>query len=383
MTAQYENGFDYFPTSVSMVTFVAQLNAEGWYFPQGTTLPNTNPIITPGRYGYGNRIGITASVLTPTLLRPFLPIRQIPNTSNGFTSIGMRIEEDNQHPPTMFVYDLVNNLCLCSISFDINGVVSAWRGFPISGTLLGRSDAGVWRYGVDFDVEVHWVISTTVGEIEVRFHTIGNGTAGGGSTPALHLTGQNTQPGTSSVYDGAGFGQVFNGSGVGGATTGVIDVKWDDFRVYNNSGSVNNTWLGTNRVQTLMPAGDGATVNFTRSNTSLAHWQNIINQNIDDSLYLYDPTVGDLNLMTPTPLVNAAPPIAWVGMLGYYRQDDATQHFVKQRIVSSGTNGDGASFATPQTYSGDHDIYETDPHTSAAFTAAAVNALQFGPLFFA
>jgi hypothetical protein len=169
-----------------------------------------------------------------------------------------------------------------------------------------------------------------------------------------------------------------------GSRTGSGVVEWflDDFRSYDTSGSVNNNWLGTCRVQGLLPNGDGATLDFTRSNTGLANWQNVANQNVDDSLYLSDNNPGDYNLSTVTPLVNA-PVVYWVAVTSFIRQDDATAVTAKNVLYSDGTLAYGAPFNPPLTYAGDTDIWETDPHTGSQFTGAAVNALQIGPSVYA
>lgn len=384
MSGRYENGFDYFQVSQTGAQICSILSEEGWYFPWGLTNPFGNAedavfCYSPGRYGYGKRIWLNALIESgrgnPGI---FLALRYVSPTTEGWTSYGVRIETDNYHTPFLNVYDLTGNNPMVSITFEINGVVDVWQGGPY-GTFLGSSDAGVWRYGVDFDVEVHWKISSSTGEVEVRIHTLGAGGSAAGSVPAVHLVNVNTQPTSATHFNGVGFGWIYRANVF---ATGQIDVKFDDMRFYDTAGAINNTWLGTMRVQTLLAGANGSVLDFTRSNTGLANYQNIGNLNIDDTLYLYDPNVGDYNLSTPQPLVNT-PAVAWVGMLGFYRQDDATQHFVKNRISSSGVIADGASFATPQTYAGDHDVFELDPNTGVQFTGPGVNALQFGPLFYA
>ncbi len=154
----------------------------------------------------------------------------------------------------------------------------------------------------------------------------------------------------------------------------------DDLRYHDSAGSLNNTWLGTTRIQGgCIPAGNGGVADFTRSNLGLANWQNIANTSVDDTLYLYDGAAGDVNLSTIAPLVNA-PLVFWIGVTGFYRQDDATQITAKNRIVSGSATLDGAAFLTAQTYSADMDILETDPATGVQFTGPAVYALQVGPL---
>jgi hypothetical protein len=179
-----------------------------------------------------------------------------------------------------------------------------------------------------------------------------------------------------SYFDSYGFGWL------AGSGTATIDFYIDDLRFYDTTGAQNNTWLSTARVQEMIAGGDGATLDFSKSNTGLAAWQNIINKSVDDTLYLFDGTVGDYNLSTPQALVNS-PTVFGIGVMGFYRQDDATQRYAKSRIVSGGVTSDGASFATASSYAGDWDVWELDPSTSLSFTGAAVNALQFGPLVYA
>jgi hypothetical protein len=218
---------------------------------------------------------------------------------------------------------------------------------------MGAYDFHTW-----IDMEVFFKSAAGTAEIEVRLQTV----------PVLHLISE-----TIAAFDSAGFIHQ---------PSSAVHFMIDDFRIYDATGSVNNTWLGTRRAQLNMPGANGATLDFTRSNTGVANWQNWINQAVDDTLYLYTPNIGDVNLSTVTPMTNAAV-VAWVQVTSFVRQDDATQRFVKNRIVSSGVTADGASFPTTQSYSADHDVWELDPNTGLQFTSTAVNALSIGLLVYA
>jgi len=74
-----------------------------------------------------------------------------------------------------------------------------------------------------------------------------------------------------------------------------------------------------------------------------------------------------------TPLVHG------IEISGAYRQDDATQRFIKNSIQSSGVNAEGVSRAINQSYTFYADIFETDPNTGVSFTGTAANALKIGP----
>lgn len=379
MSGLKENGYDFFNASATQTQIMQIMGEMGYFYPNGPFPNFASPALVVGRYGYGLRLEIHGA--NPNQLN-FAAIRAIDqHVTSGFTAYGLRIEDDSQpgSAPFMCIYDLVNNLALCTVSFEPNGVVKVWSGGFIGGvstTLLGASEADQWRLGVDFDAQVNWkTISTTSGEIEVRIHTIGGGGAAG-STPAIHLVNVNNQPGANAYFDGYGWGWHFGNFGV------APHFKIDDERCWSSAGAINNSWLGTQRVQTLLPGGDGPHQDFTRSNTGLAHYLNASNNLVDDSLYEFDSTAGHYELFTPQPLVNS-PNIDWISANSFVRQDDATQRFVKNRIVSGGVTADGASFATPQTYSLDQDVFETDPNTGVQFTGAAVNALDYGLLDFA
>ena len=61
------------------------------------------------------------------------------------------------------------------------------------------------------------------------------------------------------------------------------------------------------------------------------------------------------------------------------QKSDAGPSLLRLVAVSGGTEGDSAGIPTLcGSWSRQYSIYETDPHTSAAWTAAAVNAMQAG-----
>lgn len=361
MSGRDQEGWDWMPLSASSTTIADLMKTEGWYFTSSNPSPGLFSLVSPGRFNYGQALHCSFNANESfTALKPI----GSHNSAGGWVSAGLKIGPGNGDGfPFLGVYDAVNNQVLAAASLESNGVIKGWRGAPGSGTLLGASDPGSY-FDVTFeDVEAFFVINSSTGEIEVRVNT----------GAVLSLTNVDTQPGAVAYFDSICFG-YYNG--------GNSNVDWyiDDLRYYDTAGSINNTWLGTMRVQTCLAAGNGSTTDFTRSNTGLANWQNIANQNVDDSLYLYDDTAGDYNLSTIQPLVNTTAPVAWVGLTSFLRQDDATQITAKNRLVSGGVTLDGAAFLTAQTYSGDLDIYELDPATSLQFLGTAVNALQVGVL---
>lgn len=365
MSGRFADGYDWLPSGASATTIAGLLLAAG-YFLRGSTPGALNgAALVTGRFNYGLRLRLqpgSAGFAWQAVVKGI----GAQNSAGGFVSAGWNIGANSQQFPFVGVYDLVNDQVLCAVRFSPNGCVTAYRGNPASGgTALGSSDINLYNDNADIDVEVFLKVHSTAGEIQVKINTVS----------VLHLVNVNTQPGANAYFDGICWGD----SAASGQTT---NYSIDDLRYYDTAGSINNAFLGTRRVQTSFMAGDGATTDFTRSNATLAHWQNLLNQNVDDTLYLFDATVGDFNLSTIQPLVNN-PDIAWIQLTSFVRQDDATQRYVKNRLVSAGTTGDGASYATSQSYTADNDTYELDPNTGLQFTPTAYNALQVGTLIYA
>jgi hypothetical protein len=366
MSLRYQNGYDWMTAGISSAACIALLESEGWFFHVfgGPNAVSVQPE-APGRFGYGNRLQWSGAIEQSAY-----KVRAIGshNSAGGWVSQGMQIGvSSDPAAPTIGVYDGVNDTPLITVAFQANGVIKVYVG--TSSTPLGNSEMNAYPNGVGFDVECHFKVAMTTGDVEVRINTIS----------VLHLTNVNTQPGMNayfdSIYIGAQLGELSFG-------TSNINHSTDDVRYYDPAGSINNTWNGTSRVQTSLVNGDATPLDFTRSNTGLAHWQNIINQAVDDTLYSFDSTPGDYSLFTLAPLVNS-PTVFGVQVTAFVRQDDATQRFYKNRVSSGGVLADGASFATPQTYQAQSDMFELDPNTGFSFTGAAVNALLIGPLDYA
>lgn len=365
MTGRFSDGFDWLPSGASSSTISNLLQSRNYYirgvFPgnfQGASL-------TTGRWGYGKRIQMDFTDNGPAWQFVVKGIDSH-NSAGGYVSCGWNINgTTNAFFPIIGVYDLVNDTVLCCIMAAPNGIIKAYSGLPDhGGTFLGASDPDCFDNNADIDVEVFFKVNNTTGEIEVRINTVS----------VLHLVNVDTQPGSNAYFDGICWGHE---TPAGGTSHFSID----DFRYYDTSGSINNTWLGTCRVQTSLTMGAGATTDFSKVGAS-TNWQAAQNQNVDDTKYVYDPTTNDYDLYTIQPLVNS-PVVFWAQVTAFVRQDDATQRQYKNRISSSGTQADGAAYFTSQTYTADSDIFELNPHTSLQFTGAEFNALQIGPLVYA
>ena len=143
--------------------------------------------------------------------------------------------------------------------------IAAYR----NGTLLG--DTGIAVVGINswYYLEAKIVIDSTGGSVEVRVN----------GTTVLNLTEQNTQATTNAYIDN--FMLVGQDS----------DIRYDDFYMCDDSGTVNNDFLGDVRVVTVYPDSDGTYNDFTPS-TGTDHTTLVGDKSSFDSNYNEGDTVN-------------------------------------------------------------------------------------------
>jgi hypothetical protein len=247
-----------------------------------------------------------------------------------------------------------------TVGFERYGIVRLRQGGH-AGAILGESRPGAFLYGRDFYFEIGSKIDPTTGWAEVRINTV--------ALPGASVVAAHTQQTANSDWNLIKFFRLGGEAG---------DCLIDDGYVNDDQGGVNDTYLGNTQIQCSLANGPGDAADFSRSNALLANWQCVLNETIDDSLYVYDPTIGDGDLYAVTPLIDN-PTIFDVQITGYYRQTDATQRFVRNQLKASGTLVQGASTAINQTFGFVSDIITLNPGTGLGFTGAQVNGSQIGP----
>ena len=361
MSGRYCNGFDWIAAGASNATIVDVLSKEGWYV--WTQVGGSTPTLaleTPGRLNYGSALKTTSNIYGANTT-----IRGIgsQNGVGGFVGCGIYIPSGSFTLAGLCVYDGLSNERQVSVAFTPNGVIRVYTG-GTGGTLIGYSDTGTFPNDVWFDLEIFFVVHPTLGKVTVRVN----------AQEVIALTNQDTRASSNSWFDSVGFF-------IDGNTNTVGSVMIDDFRYYDTAGTINNSFLGTCRVQTSLPYGAGATTDFSAYGSG-SNYLAASNQAIDDTQYVYDPTVGQYDLYTATPLVNS-PTVFYAQVTGFYRQDDATQRYVKNQIKSGSVLSAGSEWATSEGYTSYNDIWELDPNTGLTFTGSAINALEFGPLVYA
>ncbi len=368
MSLKVYDGFDHYNTITDLQQRQGFLQ---WSMNQGFT------ISTPGRLGVGK---LLATTTTPAQITASFGAR------NKTAFVGFSMQQTRglvTTSPAIFFLDSLTNPPVGTIQVALqfnpmNGAVLAFLGghtqliagalVYTGGTFLGASPNNCFNpYEADY-FEVLVTVDGAAGVITVRNN---------GQT-ILNLTGVNTQATGNATWDAIEFFQQADGFGNPPAWF-VDDLYYCDTTTGPNPTYPCSSFLGDVRVITLFPTGNGATIQWTP--LSGANWQNVSETAMDsDTTYNSSSTPGNQDFynfqaLTGSPL----PAVIAVQVTGAYRKDDGGSRVVLQKISSSASVGSGTNASIPVTYAYVTDLFMLDPHTSAAWTATAVNGLSAGP----
>lgn len=249
-----------------------------------------------------------------------------------------------------------------TVGFDATGRVAAWLG-TTSGTLLGTSTGVIASPGSFVHIEAKVTVNNTTGAVEVRAN----------ESAVLTLSGIDTQNGGTGVIDQVGLSASPNPA--------PLFTVFDDYVVWNTSGSVNNDFLGDVRVgySAANVAGTHTDGTATGDATLLACVDDIGYDgdatyiNFDNTALPKAASFGVEDAPTNATAILAVAPIAIV------RKDDAGTDNGRLLLISGATEEDGGSdIAATSGYKLLIRIDETDPHTTLAWTISNFNAIEVG-----
>ena len=253
----------------------------------------------------------------------------------------------------------VNYLTLLDGSTEqISCVIEADRSITVrrgsaSGTILGQSAVSLFPPSAWTYLELKANIHSSTGSVVLKLNGV----------TKISVSGINTQNTANAYVTRVRF------------QNGLID----DLYICDTTGAANNDFLGDVRVETLYPNGAGTYTEWTPSTGS--NWQNVDDATTHDgdSTYNSTATAGNRDLYTLTNLATVTGTVQGVRGHMKARKDDSNVRELALFSRSSTTETTGATEALGVSYvQYDGAVQETDPATSAAWTIAGVNALQFG-----
>lgn len=357
MTLILIDGYDYLPSS----NLAGVLSAQAWTGSVGALRRNTN---TAFSYGYS---------LSPDGVSNANTYYRYARARHTTSMVwGMRMWVPASTLPTLRIgaHDTqsVGATSQWSLGFDSFGCLYFYN----STGLVAKTSAYSFYPERWFYLEISWTPGySTDGTFEVRVNTV----------PVLSLPAVRTAAGTL-VFPATspGFDMLFYFVDRNSDATGANSWAWDDEYLLTKAGAQNDDYLGNVRAKYMAPVSDGSPLQWTIGGSAPAatNWQSVLNTALNDTKYVYASTVGFQDLYGIDPNLNT-PQVFGVEVSGAYRQDDATQRWVKNTISSGGTLATGVPHAINQSFTFYPDIYELNPDTGVAFTGAEVNALLIGP----
>ena len=249
-----------------------------------------------------------------------------------------------------YVYDSGNFQIV--VQGDSYGRLNVTRNSVTLGSITPLPNIVAWNF-----FEMKYTCNSSSGYIEIRWN---------GQT--VYTYSGNTQLTANAYATDLGFNTSSN-QGVCYANMYLCDTT---------GGAPLNDFLGDIRVDALMPTGEGATLNFTCS-TSTIHYS-LVNElpPNGDTNYVYSSTPGNQDLYAMADLATTPTSVLAVAVGITARKDDAGTRTLAALVKSGATLGTGGTFSIPTTFTETQTLFPLDPNTSAAWTYTTVNAMYAG-----
>jgi hypothetical protein len=309
---------------------------------------NIATVTTGTRFSYG-------AILEPGFGGNNYAKRNFPATTQGYIGFAyQQVTFVGQNMDFLVLLGDSNTTTKLSLRWPSNasGNLQIVRG---DGTVLATTStpvilsASTWYY-----LELGWKIDPSAGFATLRCNGVQVATFSG-----------NTRNGTASSCDNFYLGngaQMNNGP------------HFDDLYLCDNAGTTNNNFLGDVRVYTLPPTGAGANTGLTPS--TAPNWDCVNETPPSATDYVSGTSGKDTYATTDLPATAASVLGVQVGAVA--KKSDAGARSLKTTVRRGSTD-----YSDAGTVLGTSDVTllsvrETDPSTSAAWTNAAVNAMEIG-----
>lgn len=338
---------------------------------------------TPGTTNECNLTGGTFSCVTTPVKSGNFSLRCNPTTTNtGWVSFGLN--GNNAQPTTFSLADCYFHFAFryatkpASASEEFAGVR---RSGAEQATLRLTSTGTILLFQNSDLVTTPVATGTAVLAADTWYYIVGRIQTSGTGAYAIHLyTGDAcvlleslTGTGDFGVANSEGFrlGKITNRNG-NGVDFFYDDVAIDDAALPAPGGRVYNLMPNANGTNTAWNAGTGASDYLELDDTLPAD---------NDTTYIKNPAAASISTFN---LQN----VAGVGITGTVqgvkpwakiREDTSVTSSQFLRLISGGTTSDNATgFNGTTTYVWLHKFHATDPNTAAAWTLAALDAIEVG-----
>jgi hypothetical protein len=228
-----------------------------------------------------------------------------------------------------------------------------------SSAMVAETGPGVIALGQYYGIEIEITIGSSTGAVQIWVNGF----------QVLTATGLNTQRSSNAYANQVAIGDIADNN---------LSGYFDDFRVWDSTGSSQNAPLGTDsRVVTKLPSGAGSTTQWT-PNGAAANWQCVDDNPPDgDTTYVSSSTIDNVDTYAMPTAGFTAAPVTVVSRI-YARKDDGATRAEEIGVQSSGSALSGGNPTLGSTYAFyDGNCSVEDPHTLAPWTAAGADAAEF------
>lgn len=243
--------------------------------------------------------------------------------------------------------------------------VTAGSQVPSAQTLIGTSSISIsnstWTL-----IEVHIIIATgATGTYEVKINGVS----------AMSVATVRTAQTNANL---GGFGlQFMRTSGSGGSASTYL--AFDDLRVNDTSGSVNNSWPGDESIVMIRPTAAGDSSQFTRGGADSGNNYGQVDEAPPNALtdYVYSSTTSHLDLYNCGNLTVTS--ISAIDVMMQMFNPDGSGGTMNLVTKTGAGQSDGSAVIVTGTPIIQHRLLELDPADAAAWDQTKLNALQVGP----
>lgn len=288
---------------------------------------------------------------------------ETPVNSTDTSIVGLAV---NPLGPLTGVVNLIewgdpNSSVQCRLRINTNGTVEVLRsGITSLGTSVATIITDAYTY-----LEAKLFVHNSLGTCVVRADNV----------EILNIGPTDTQ--------GSGVSSNIRSVDFGGNTGAGVRV--DDLYIADDSGTVNNDFLGDCRVDTLAPVSDDI-AEFDTATPSANHFENVDEEPVDeDTSYNETPTNGDRDVFGRSALPIHPFPSVVLGVQPWAyikKQNDSGDVMVRQLVQPVSTifnqTPQGPSAEDWMVLHDDQEILELNPETAAQWLESEVNASNFG-----
>jgi hypothetical protein len=286
-------------------------------------------------------------------------------------------------------HNAVNQLLGGARTTLIVGVAVRWSGTPtVSPSLITLQLAGAEQISLRLNSTQQLVISRAGTTLATGTTVLLNNVwhylefkvfiADSGGTAAVRLNGVpevSVSSADTKGQTGTGADQVR----LGGTTSQSITNDWDDFYVCDDTGTVNNDFLGDVRVEAIFPNGNGNSSQLVGNDGNSTDNYLLVDEAApnSDTDYVETATVGNKDTYAFANLTPTTGTVYAVAVYPFARKTDTGPRQIVSVARLSGTETDGPTKTLAMSYQYHGDIRESKPG-GGAWTIADVNSAEFG-----